>query len=396
MKPIRTQWLMLALLCISCAGLPFTSPPRSFPSSGFHARPEVIDSRILNEDGGYLDWCGASDTLAFARRSDRGRVSEIYTARPDGSEERCLTCDNPAFARGPRHGAGRDRGQFFRGNPAWHPSCEYLVIQVGNRQFRGSRYERDAFGINNELWLLAADGSWAEPLVRVEENEAAIGPSFSDDGTRLVWSSRRNTEKEIARQLTDPTPGRQDPWDGWWLSVADFSRADDGPGELAHRVDLFGEDGGWLGASAITHDSVWFSGSPREQWLSDEIYRADHDGSGREELLRSPGTWEEQPLPSPGGALLGYRSSRPYGWSRPPHPIGTLRLELWAMTAGGERVALTEYSKTESGPDRRFRALVQDFAWSPDGREVAVFVLQYEMGAKPRRAIEILTLNDAF
>lgn len=69
-----------------------------------------------------------------------------------------------------------------------------------------------------------------------------------------------------------------------------------------------------------------------------------------------------------------------------------LRLELWALTREEEPVRLTAYNKSAG----RKRVLLNDYAWGPRGRELAVYTLTYEIGKNPRHRIEILRLNDAF
>ena len=182
-------------------------------------------------------------------------------------------------------------------------------------------------------------------------------------------------------------------WGGWHLEIADFERPEGGPAVLSNRVKLFEGEGGWYGSTALIGDTIWFSHTPDGQHFVDEPYRAKDDGGAREKVLDDGDSWEDQGEPSPWGSLFTYRSSRPSPYFHSTSRIGKLRLDLWALTRDGERVELTVYNQPML-PTKR--VLLYDYAWSPDGREIAVYTLTYEVHTDPRHTIEILRLNDAF
>jgi hypothetical protein len=383
---------LLVLVLPACpAALP-PPQPLAFPSGLERPEPRVRALRVLTEDGGFLDWCARSDSIAFAREGENSWTSEIWAIRPDGSGERCITCGSEQLLEGAAPGLPR-RARRFRSHPAWHPSCEYLAIQVGGEHFRPGQFERPPFGIHADLWLVAADGSWAEPVEQVERLGGVMGPGFSERGDRLFWSARRRTDEVYPQSPFFRTPGRQNPWDGWQLVVAGFERPPGGPASLTDRRELYGDEPGIKRASALVGETLWLSLTEGRRGLVDEIFRAPLDGSSpRVKLVESRGTWEEQPVPSPWGTLVAYRSSLPTAWELPPQPLGTLRLELWALTRDGTRVQLTGLNDA----DRRRRVLVQDLAWGPTGEEIAIYTSRFEAGQPPRNAIEILSLNAAF
>lgn len=402
-RPLRSRSSFVRRICagvavasvawsIGCSTFGEPPPiPRSFPSGLERPAPAVESVRTISERGGHLDWCHAKNIVAFAHESHRS-TSEIYTIKPDGSDERCVTCDNPHLEAGRKMTLPRDRGRVYRGAPAWHPSCEFMVIQVGTEHFKPRAYDRPPFGMNNALWLIAADGSWAEKIVDVEKHEGVMTPSFSDSGDRLFWSARERTHVKVNQSMLDRTPGAENPWDGWLLSIADFARPQGGPAQLTDRVDLFREEVGWFGATALTGDTIWYSRTEEGRRMVDEIYRAKTDGTGVAKVLEGGDTWEDQGQPSPWGTLVSYRSSLPYAWQKGARR-SSLRLELWALTQDGSRVQLSEVNKPAAA---RRRAYVYDYAWGPDGREIAIFAARYEINEKPRLSIDILRLNDSF
>lgn len=337
----------------------------------------VVSHRNLTEHGGRVDWCPSTNLIAFDRMTGKN-TSEVFVIRPDGSGERCITCNTPRLPQG------------IRGQPAWHPGGEFLVIQVQGKFYGGSRFEFVSWGIHNDLWLIAADGSWAQMLVEAEYLGASLHPHFSDSGDRLFWTVRESTGKKIPQRLFDKTPGRENPWDGWHLAVANFNRNIGGAARLTKRIDLYRGEGGFFESHALKEDVIWFSHTKNGRPFVDDIYRARVDGTQRVNITNSPGTWEEHGEPSPKGSLVTFNSSRSFDWKNPPDTAGTLRLELWARRMkSGTFVRLTNFNEQLAG---RRRVLTSDYAWSPSGREIAVYYATFDRGPISQ-AIDILFLD---
>ncbi len=393
--PIAGRALWLCAAFAGCALLrPDAVPPApiAFPSAAEHPEPEVESTRVVAPKGGYLDWCAGSNQIAFSRQETPARA-EVYLIGADGTGERCLTCDHPELPQPPQGLDHANLGAGYRSTPAWHPSCEFLVFQLGNTEFRGSPFERPPFGIHNDLWLITADGRHAERLLALGTFEGVMSAFFSAEGERLVWSQRRSTgslELERARATKRKV---EDPFQGWTIVTADFRRPPEGPALLENRKELLRDEPGVKRPSALIGQKLWFAHTRGFQRFVDELWSLELASDTRANLSRSPRTWEEQALPSPWGALLAYRSSLPYGWRMGPHRPNRMRLELWVEDAEGNRTQLTRKNRTG---DNNLRALVQDFAWGPTGRELAIYTARYEEGQDPRHEIEILRLNHAY
>jgi Tol biopolymer transport system component len=88
--------------------------------------------RTVTPSGGRLDWSPAN--LVVFDRLGSDEYYDVYLMEADGSKERCLTCDAAGLPPG------------HHGNPAWHPSGDYIVFQSqdppqGGRRGRGQRRE---------------------------------------------------------------------------------------------------------------------------------------------------------------------------------------------------------------------------------------------------------------
>lgn len=374
--PRALAGLLLAVLAVvgaaACRG----------SGGGSSVSPRVVASRTLTLDGGRVDWCQGSTLIAFDR-TVTATETEVYTIRPDGSDERCLTCDDPD---------GMPTG--IRGQPAWHPSCEFLVIQVQGAHYSGNRFQFVSWGIDNDLWLLAADGSWAEKLVTVGQCEASLHPQFSDAGDRLFWAVRTPTGDPIPQNPADPTPCAENPWDGWHLAVAPFGRPAGGPAVIGSRTNLYATVGGFFESHALVGNRIWFSHTAAGAPYVDDSATADAtDGGNAVNLTSSPGTWDEHAQPSPGGRAYAFNSSRGFAWAYPPDTAGTLRLELWASVDGRPPVRLTDFNGAAPAGTR---VLTSDFAWGPTGRELLVYHADAIGSVVVRQVIEVLTLDAAY
>jgi hypothetical protein len=348
-------------------------------TDGSTVSSRVVASRTLTSNGGRVDWSRANDRIAFDRVMGADR-SEVFTVRPDGTDERCVTCGDPG---------GLPLG--IRGQPAWHPSGAFLVIQVQAASFDGNRYQFVSFGLDNDLWLVAADGTWAERLVTVGPCEASLHPHFSDSGDRLFWARRRRTGERVPQIPLDPTPCAENPWDGWSLAVAPFGRPEGGSAALGRATELFPSEGGLFESHALVGDTLWFSHTDGGRPYVDDGFTARVDGSARTNLTRSPRSWDEHASPSPAGRAYAFDSSRSFNWS-PADTAAALRLELWMVADGGDPIRLTDLNAA-AAPG--IRVITSDFAWSPSGREIALYHADVGIGGTAQ-IIDLLTLDQAY
>lgn len=372
--------LTLGLLAAIVIGCLSHQEAVTHSATGDELRNIVVSRRTLTAHGGRVDWCASTNLIAFDRMTGTD-TSEVYVISPDGSGERCVTCNMPRLPKG------------IRGQPAWHPSGEFLVIQVQGKFYKGSQFEFVSWGIHNDLWLIAANGKWAQRLVEAEYLGASLHPHFSDTGDRLFWTVRESTGKKIRQRLFHKTPGKENPWDGWHLAIANFNRDFSGRAKLTNHIDLYRGEGGFFESHALRADVIWFSHTKSGRPLVDDIYRARWDGTQRVNITKSPGTWEEHGEPSPNGSLVTFNSSRSFDWKNPPDTARTLRLELWArQMSTGNILRLTDFNKQLTD---RGRVLSSDYAWSPFGREIAVYYATFGRDSITQE-IDILRLDRAY
>ncbi len=204
----------------------------------------------------------------------------------------------------------------------------------------GGGFGQLAFASNRsgvpQIYLINIDGTHTRQLTSMAEG--ACQPSWSPDGTRLVFTS--------------PCPGNRDRYPGSALWVVDA----DGSGlEVLSAVPGGDYDPAW----SPMGDRIAFT-SLRDGWP--QVYVMKADGTGAQNLSRND-WWESQPAWSPDGSQILFVSPR----------LGPEA--IWMMGAGGEspRAVSRSGERRNSHPD-----------WSMVGQ---VLLYQQYIGGIPRLVV---------
>jgi len=325
-------------------GLTYKSLIPAGPRSGVPA----LEMTVVAPDGGRVAWSHERNLIAFDRTGPRGTF-DIYTIRPDGAEDRCLTCDQQGLPRS------------HRGNPAWHPSGAYIVFQSHDPRLQTGRGRVESYlgtpgiGINNDVWITAADGSRAWRLTRVRPGEGVLHPHFSHDGRHLLWS-----------EIVDPSVrgmGGQ-----WVIRLADFS-IEAGSPRLQNVRTLRPGNLQLYETHGFSPDDrrILFSASPPGGNYYDlEIYSYE-PASGTLTRLTRNDEWDEHAQFTADGRHIVWASSEAIAQRKDPRD---LRLDYWMMNADGlEKRRLTRFNASGS-PEFRPNTLVADFEFGPDGKTI--------------------------
>lgn len=175
----RTQMIIhnaiLGLFTFALIGCVPQKPPVDNSSS------LVRSIKILDAQGGRLAISPDGKTVAYDKRGKDGYY-DIWTMSIDGTNKKCLTCNYPTLPT-------RNVGQ-----PAWHPSGNYLVVQAEKQihpeGIASGLSANPGAGIFNDLWVIAYGSKKAWHVVEVPNGRAfgVLHPHFSKDGTKLSWS----------------------------------------------------------------------------------------------------------------------------------------------------------------------------------------------------------------
>lgn len=388
MAPQRRRAARLAALAALGATVAVAqAPPAAPPPEGEPPPVEVVHAtlrsapghrdvrevRRLRQGGGRLDWSQQGDRIAYERAGADG-LYDVYVMEPDGLGERCLTCDN------------YDLRRLNVLDPAWHPSGDYLVVQVqsyAKKLGMGTAELATPFrGLHSDLRLITRDGRQLWQLTPT--GGAVAGAFFSHEAGQLAWSER----------LTD----RSAPWGEWGVRVGEF-RVRRGVPRLG-KVETFqpAPPRGWLAASAFT---------PNDRGLLITVATAVEQPDSPTEvdtLELESGRFvpffgralERQGVASyaPRGDRVVFTSDR--GIARPSTPRLPRRNDLWVRSPEGTvEERLTFFNQRGSDHDLG-EAMIDDLAWSPDGDRLALHVVSAVAGGEVEEAIYLVVLADSY
>lgn len=376
---------------------------------------EVIGVEVLTSDGGRVDWSQDGEWIAFDRPGDDG-LHDVWRMRPDGTESANLTPVDVDLGL-------PDGG---KGNPAWHPDGDWMVIQVeraGHPGPIGGPAAHPGAGFFNDLWLLRRDGSEARPWIELptDRTSGALHPHFAEDGSRLVFASlaelpttvtpqdRALPEEELERKLDRSITTM---FGAWTLATVDLSGVEDWsrPNPRRHEVAIEGRPCFLEAHHALSDGKVLVSANalPFQAVVHHNVLVVDGEtGAIQERVTTAPDEWTEHAHPGraePG--RLVFNSSRdlrpnadyPYAPGSQPFSSGMPpRSDLWVREPDGTHRRLTYFNDPgwlHALADGR-HVFVSDFGLSPDGSQIVAAIHRMEPPPFVRgTSIALLTLAE--
>jgi Tol biopolymer transport system component len=324
----------------------------------------AIRVKILQELGGRVSWQGRQNLIAFDAGGKEGR-SDVYRAGLDGSDKRCLTCGRT------------DVPPLQNGNPEWHPSGDFIVFQAQDPNLKlppgplGNFLASPGIGINNNIWLMKADGSKFRQVTRVQNRGGSLHPQFSPDGKKICWS-------EIIR------PGGR--MGGQWaIKLGDFL-VEKGEPVVKNIQTLTPGNFELYETHGFSPDDqkLIFSVVPRGKYYFDmEIYTCDLSTQRLTRLTENE-EWDEHAHYSPDGRWIVWMSSAgvPQVKTRSFLEMARnpLKTDVWIMKADGSDKRRLTYFNNPKAPEARLAPrglIVGDISWGPDSKS---FVAKIQRG----------------
>jgi Tol biopolymer transport system component len=351
--------------------MPKVTHPRSSVLGGLlllsvllHAAPTATHSTMgpndvrvtpITKEGGRLDWSPTGDLLVYDKRGEDGYF-DIYTMRLDGTQIRCLTCNHA------------DLPNKSIGNPAWHPSGDYIVFQAQS-SFKGFGKITDYFanpgaGVNNDVWVMDRNGLRAWKLTDTKPRQGGVlHPQFSRDGRQLLWAERLSSGGGA--------------WGTWSLRVAKF----DGDGGTPRIADVRtlqpGEQHKMYESHGFSPDGrqILFSGNLQmgQKEENADIYLYDLASGALKNLTETMDEWDEHAHFSPDGKTILWMTNKgqtKYIRTGQPHT------DYWLMNADGSNKRRLTYFNEKGHPEYIAGGVTSaDSAWGPDGRRVAAYLI---------------------
>lgn len=335
----------------------------------------------MRDTGHGLDWSSRRNLLAIASKDESG-IMQVYTMRPDGGDVRCLTCTE--VSGGPRLGV-------HKGVPHWHPSGDYIFLQVERENHGGNRqFAEPGNGRWNDIWATTPNGDrwWRLTDYSANPESGVLFPVPSRDGRRLAWAERFAGPRNPVAALLSLAALRpiKDVWGYWRMNVGDI--VIDGFGNVnLTGIQSFTPGGSAQNAPANSNAGAAFY--EMQEWSRDDsaiyfaadierphphvldVWRIDLRTQQLTALTSTSDHWEEHISFSSNGQHGALMSSECCTWN--PGDVRTLVAELYLTDAnGGNHLRLTNFN-TPGAPEftQGIKIAATKGVWSPDGRQLA-------------------------
>jgi Tol biopolymer transport system component len=316
----------------------------------------------LVSSGGRIDW-SPQNLIAFSKLGSGNFNAEVYVMHADATNQVCLTCGKPAIPH------------LSNDQPAWTPNGKYVLFQSVDPalydalklpEAQKRQFTEGGAGIDNNLWVVTADGQRFTQLTHVTQGEATLHAHFSTDGKRLYWTTRA------------PGTGLARLTMHWALATADF--VDDATGPHLVNTNVFTP----LGVGPFYESHAW---APDDSYVlfssganpsppsfpacacALSIWKLNLATGQTTELTDTTNVWNEHAYISPDGRKIAWLSSQGYPFTPSANWAATLKLELWIMNAdGSNKQQLTSFNSPGS-PEftAGHRIILADGGWNPQG-----------------------------
>lgn len=349
MIPLTKTIALAVLLYQGCA----VQKPTSNDQNSDCNQPKSVSASLDFNQKGRLDWSLSNGLIAFDKRGV-DKFYDVYVMAPDGSNERCLTCDIPGL---PKENIGQ---------PAWHPNGRYLVFQAtmdDHPPFKsplGYLATNPGSGTFNELWIMDIKTKKVAKITDLpsDPNLGTLHPHFSVDGKKLSWSQMYRKAGLLAKNALK----------GYWrLHIADFSVQNGVPvisNEKTYEPGIPGmyENHGFStdGTKIIFQSNMEADSRKNET----DLWQLNLVTNKLEKLTETH--FNEHGIYSPDGKIIAFMSS-----------VGNENegTDWWIMNPDGScKKRLTYYNDPTHKDYQGHPVLCADLTWSPDGNSFLGYV----------------------
>lgn len=310
------------------------------PPSGLRGKvmTDVDSITSWKQNAAPMAWNGKTDRVYFNRRGSDD-MFDAYSARPDGSDEQCISCNIASFAR--------IRTASQRGVGDVTPDGKYAIMTIESPRNGGTlgSFAEPGKGVNNDLWLAKTDGSQAWRLTDSARMGVigVIWPRFDRSGTKLVWAE---DYKSISPKHV---------LGSWRLKYADLSWRNGQP-KLEH-VQSYEDKEGFYEPYGFSPDSkkILFASDTRMPAVWDsQIYTVKTDGTDLKRL---------SPADAPTGFYTNYNEFAEYT------PDG--KHIIYGRTKGADKHGIDYWMMNPDGTDQQ-RLTFMNEPWNSQYRGYTV------------------------
>ncbi len=340
---------------------------------------------LVPSQGGRENW-SSQNIIAYSKFSNGKLGAEIYTINPDGTNQVCLTCGKTQISH------------ISNDLPNWIPDGKYVLFQSVDPNLYNSvpsvlagikdQLVEGGAGIDNNLWVVTADGSNFYQLTHINQGDGVLHAHFSPDGKRLFWAAHVQSGK----------PG-QGKGGQWMLKIADFVDDASGPHLANERIyqplgtNIFYESHEWFPDG----QSVLFSSSANPTAnqapacaCALSIYKMDVSTGNVTALTNTRDVWNEHAHITADGKKIAWLSSQGYPFTPSGQWAKTLKLDLWVMNPDGSNKQQLTFFNVPGNPQYNGNTVIlADGSWNPTGDRYVVTKAEYGQGQSSSKIIVI-------
>jgi uncharacterized protein (TIGR03437 family) len=317
------------------------------PSKGQNSSRYVKAVVPLRSGDSRVYWAKTRNMILYDAISPNNYF-DIYVMNPDGTGQRCVTCNSPSLPN--KH----------IGNPESDPTDSWIIFQAqkpdtvpGVPDFLAN----PGAGRDNDIWIMDWNAQIFLKVTNVPLSDGGVlHPHFSNKGNQITWAQRYSSSGS--------------PYGLWTIQVADFSVQNGMP--VVSNIQSFspGAQKQFYETHAFSPDDskILFSGNltPGMSVYDIDIYTLDLQTGELVDLTNSNDAWDEHAHYTPSGNGIVWMSSM----GNPPPTSGSVMSDYWIMNADGtDKIRLT-YFNNPSSPEYISgvnQVTAADCAWNADG-----------------------------
>ena len=283
---------------------------------------------------------------------------------------------------GQEYGGQTVQGWQHRGQPAFHPSGDYIVFQVMNEHASSSILTEEllSLGVNNDLWFMKVDGTQKQKLTDNPAGYSVLHAHFSHDGSKLVWAERYAEDESASI------------FGAWRMKLADVSIDQNAVITLTNIQNVQPSGPKWYETHGFSADdaAIIYSSNATTDFKASDLYSYDLVSGQLTNLTNSPATWEEMHNVDPSGRYdHSMISSRFFDWDN-QFGWGTLRTELY-IQIDGEDHQITNFNGAKDYQKSLTPAhyFIGDHCWSSGGKTILAVLAEVKLSGTRSKLLKI-------
>ncbi len=220
-------------------------------------------------------------------------------------------------------------------------------------------------GLNDNIWVMNADGSNPRQITHVTENNGSLHPHFSHDGTKLLWSEKIGPCQGVSCQLGS-----------WVVRLADFNGANANPVSNIRTYQPVANRFYETGDFSPDDSTIYYYANPlpNQTATTIDIIAQKWQNNIYTDLTPSTSVWQEHAHVAPNGQLVYMTTLN----DMTTFPLFTTYItDFWLMNPDASNQRQITFFNDPTAPEyipTYTGVAAADNCWSPDGTQFVAFI----------------------